>query len=95
MQLSCRFQPGNANAILVLILDGNPEIGANVRSNLSYLICSRHLIRSRNVTDRIFFSPKITIFLHACDTCSELPSNISTIVHIIPDVNMWDGWTER
>ena len=28
------------------ISDGKSEKGANVRSNLCYLICSRHLIRS-------------------------------------------------
>ena len=27
-----------------------------------------------------FFSPKWPIFLHACATCSELPSNISTMI---------------
>ena len=32
--------------MMVLILDDNLEIGANVRSNLCYLICLRHLIRS-------------------------------------------------
>ena len=32
---------------MVLILDGNSEIGAHVRSNLCYFICLRHLIRSR------------------------------------------------
>ena len=37
-----------------LILDGNSEIGAHVRSILCYLIYLRHLIRSRKVTHRIF-----------------------------------------
>ena len=37
------------------IIYGNPEIGAHVRRNLSYLICLRHLIGSRAVTYRIFF----------------------------------------
>ena len=41
---------------MVLILDGNPELGAQVRSNLVYLICLRHSIRSRAVTNQIFFS---------------------------------------
>ena len=31
--------------IRVLILGGNSEIDAHVRSHLGYLICSRHLIR--------------------------------------------------
>ena len=62
----------------VLILDGNSEIGAHVRiNNLYNLICLRQLIRSRAVTNRIFFS-KRPIFLHVCVTCSELPSNMRT-----------------
>ena len=39
-----------------------------------------NLIISRAVTKHIFFSPKRPIFLHACATCSELPSNISYMV---------------
>ena len=62
---------------MVLILDGNSEIVAHVRSKHCYLICLRHLIRSRTVTNRIVFSPKRRIFLHACATCSELPSTLS------------------
>ena len=38
---------------MVLILDGNSEIGPP-KSNLYYLIWLRHLIKSRSVTDRIF-----------------------------------------
>ena len=42
---------------MVLILDGNSEIGA---------LCLRHLIRSRAVTFRIFFSRKdLFPFMHA------------------------------
>ena len=37
--------------IMVLLLDGNPEIGA-IRSNLCYLICLGHLIRLKAVTNR-------------------------------------------
>ena len=48
-----------------LILDGNLEIGAHVKSNRCYLICSRHLIRYGGVTNQT--------------TCSKLPSNISTM----------------
>ena len=40
---------------LLLILDGNSEIGAHVRSNLDYLIFLKHLFRSRAVTNLIFF----------------------------------------
>ena len=62
---------------MVLILYDS-EIGAHVSSNLCYFICSRHLIRSYAVTDRIFFSPKGPIFLYSCGTCSERQSNINT-----------------
>ena len=33
---------------MVLILDGSSEIGAQERSKICYLICLRHLIRSRS-----------------------------------------------
>ena len=59
---------------MVLILDGNLETGAQIRSNVCYLICLRHLIRSRAVTNRVYLTPKEPIFL-----CSELPSDISTM----------------
>ena len=56
---------------MILISDGNSEMGAYVRSNLYYSICLRHFIRSRSVTNRLF--------LNACATGTELPSNISNI----------------
>ena len=37
---------------VVLIFDGNLEIGAHVRSILCYLICLRHLIREQS---QVFF----------------------------------------
>ena len=40
------------------ITDGNLELGAHVRSNLRYLICSRHLNWSRAFTNRIFLLEK-------------------------------------
>ena len=40
---------------MVLVLDGNPEIGAHVRSILCYLICLSNLISSRVVTIRILY----------------------------------------
>ena len=64
---------------MVLILDGNSEIGAH-KANFLHFICIRHLIRSRAVANRNFFSPKRPIFLHACAICSMLPSNISTVL---------------
>ena len=40
--------------VMVLVLDGNSKIGAHVRGKLYYFICLRHLIRSREVINRIF-----------------------------------------
>ena len=40
-----------AQFLKVIILDGNSEIGALVRSNLFNLICLRHLLRPRAVTN--------------------------------------------
>ena len=48
---------------MVLILDGNSEIGAHVGSNICYLICLRHLIRSRVVSNSIYFLEKDLISL--------------------------------
>ena len=67
---------------MVLTLDGNSEISAHVRSNLNYLIRYRQLIRSKAVTNRNFFCSEKTYFLYACETCSELPSNISTMLAV-------------
>ena len=55
--------------LMVLNLDGNSELGAHARSNPCYLICLRHLIRLRAVTNRI-------IVLRKDLFCSELPSII-------------------
>ena len=65
--------------VMVLILDGTTEIGAHKTGNLCHMICLRHLIRWRVVTNRIFCSD---FFLHTCATCSELSSNISTMVRV-------------
>jgi len=61
---------------MVLILDGNSEMGAHVRSNLCYLISFRHLIRLREYV----FIRKGFFFVHTCTVCSEFPSNFSTMV---------------
>ena len=42
---------------MVLIFDGSSEIGAHVRSDLGYMICSRHLIS-------FIFSVYLAIGLH-------------------------------
>ena len=82
----CRVATGNMLSLhitaknMVLILDGNSEIDAQVKRNLFYLIDLRHSISLSMVTSRvIFFYPGRPIFRHACATCAELPSNISTI----------------
>ena len=64
---------------LVLISDGNSEIGARVRSNIYYLICLSNLLGSRTVKNPIF-SPKRPIYLHTCATSSELPSVMSSMI---------------
>ena len=43
---------------IVLILDGNSEIGAHVRSNLRYSICFKHFIESWSISNLILFSVK-------------------------------------
>jgi len=56
------FSINSTNVIMVLILDGNSEMGAHVRSNLLYVICIIHLIRARAVTNRILFFSEKTYF---------------------------------
>ena len=67
---------------MVLITDANSEIGAHAGSNLlSDLFKAFDLIESSHKSN--FFAPKIHIFfLHANATCSELPSDISTMVRL-------------
>ena len=60
---------------MVPILNSN-----SVRCNLGYLICVRHLFRSRAVTNLIFVLQKRPVFLQACATYSELPSNTSAMI---------------
>ena len=65
---------------MVFILHGNSDIGAHVWSNTGYLICLRHLIRSRAVTNRIFFSEK-----------TYLPSNVSTMTATVIYYVQWSS----
>ena len=51
---------------MVLILNGNSEMGAHVVSNLRYLIWLKHLIRSRVATNRILFLRKGLFIIYAC-----------------------------
>ena len=68
--------------MVLLILDGNSEKAAHVRSNFCYLICLKHLIRPKAVTNRIACSP---IFFRACAKSSELPSNTSAMLDDISE----------
>ena len=62
---------------MVIVWEGNSERGAHVNSNICYLICLRHLNRSRAVTNRIFSEKKL--FFQTCASYYESPSNICTI----------------
>ena len=58
----------------MVLIQGNPTICAHVESNLCYMITQDlSLVRGQSKID--LFSPKRPIFLHACATGSELPSN--------------------
>ena len=65
---------------MVLIFYGNSENCEQVCCEACYLNCLRHSTRLRAVTNLIFCNPKRLIFFHLCATCSELPSDISTMV---------------
>ena len=71
----------NLAFIMVFMLDGNLEIGAH---GWSYLICSRHLFRSKTVTNLIFLNSETPIFLHVCATGSEILSNIRKLASVLP-----------
>ena len=64
---------------MVLVLDGKSEKDAHVSSNLCYLICSRHSIRSWAVTNQIYFWGKT--YFPSC-VPNMLPYIISTMAVI-------------
>ena len=67
------------NSIVALILDGNSDIGAHVRP----FVLFKAFDWIENSDKLYFFSAKRPIYLHACTTCSELPSEISTMGSIV------------
>ena len=71
-------RPLNLFFTMVLILDGNLEIGAHVRSNLCYLNFLRHLLRVIAVTNIILFT-KNTYFPSCVRNMFCLPSNSDTM----------------
>ena len=68
---------------MVLILDGNSEIGVHARSNLRYLVCLKQLVKIGSRHKLNIFPPQRPICLHAGFTYSELPSNISTMTKMV------------
>ena len=56
------------------------KIYVNVRWNICYSICLRHLIRSRAETNRFFFHIKNQFPLGMRNVIRVIPSNISTMV---------------
>ena len=59
---------------MVPMLGDNSEVGAHVWCDLEYLICLRHLYRSKEVKKE-----QRPISLHTCAKCCDFQSNISTI----------------
>ena len=63
---------------MVLILDGNSEIGAHVRYKLSYFFCLRRFIRLKAVKS-CFFLLRKTHIPSCVRNNSKLPSNVNTM----------------
>jgi len=80
---------GKSNCVLgysmVTLLDKNKENVAYVLSEKSNLIFLRHLFIPV-VAKLKLCSKKDLFFRHACVTCSELPSYMSTMDHLLPFV---------
>ena len=64
IEVGGEYNKENKGQVMVLTLAGNLEIGAHIGSILCSLICLRHWIRSRAVTNRVMF-PKSPIFISA------------------------------
>ena len=86
---------------MVLLLDGNSEIGAHLSSNFCNVICLRNLLRSRAVTAALKKFMKRIYLFNVCAPIPEVPSNISTMPYIYSGrpVRRWVGrsssWTRR
>ena len=68
--------------IMVLIFDGI----AHARSNLCFLICLRHLNRSRDQIGFFLLLRKDLYFHNACATCSELTSHMRAMLRIRAEI---------
>ena len=64
---------------MVLLLNGNSEIGAHKAQYLLYDLCKAFEFIESAVKNSMFLIFKKPIFLHTCATYYELPSNISTM----------------
>ena len=60
-------------------LDGSSDSFAHMWSELDKLLCLGHLFASISVSHMKLIK-KRPVFLQACAMCSELPSNISTML---------------
>ena len=60
---------------MVVILDGNSEIGTYVWSAIGNLICLRHMLMWTAVANLNFVNR--SFFLPCCTALSEFPSNVS------------------
>ena len=69
LNVYCIYQTCGDN--MVLMLDGNSEIGAHVLISVVLSVSDIWLDREQS---------QKTYFLYACTACSEIPSNISTLV---------------
>ena len=93
--VSYYLHPYSKRFLMVLILDASSEMGAHGRNNLCYLISLRHWIRSRKVTNPIFFQ-KRPIFFHACVSFSKLSSDINTMGFLLVFYKLmryFPGWS--
>ena len=74
----------NLGYTIVLILDGNSEIGAHVWSNFAYSTCLWHLFRSIVVTSLIVLLQKRPDFFHTFALFFELPCIRLCIIPLPP-----------
>ena len=72
---------------MVSIFNGDSERDAKVRNNLGYLICLKHSIRSREVTNRIFLQKDLFSFMRAQHVLSSRLNDISTKVMLVYSPN--------
>ena len=65
---------------MVFIIVGNLEIDAHVLSEIGNVICTMHLLRLTAAAKLKLLIKKSLVFVDVCVACTELPSNISTML---------------